>query len=252
MRQIHPTSLHEKFVASGVYRRYTLNKLVASATEYWSVYEQPDGSRIIRVDQDGRDVQERSLLTEVWVNPNGVIERFDLFGYGSPRLNNEVLFVKATYIFQEDAVSITRSENGVAKHHEEIPLPDHYAIIPSSPDADGFSRILLGFAITRIAASPAQSVPTFFASHVFAKKPQEMYGEMTEISAACVKQGDIVVDQKTYAAKAYEIGSQPGVLFWLDAHNVTLQLGDTSSAMGGTLLTQYARRPDLKPIIPKS
>ena len=251
MRQIHPTSLHEKFVASGVYRDYTLNNLSPGAVEYWNVYEQPDGSRLIRVDQDGRELNARSLLTEVWVNPHGVIERFDLFGYGSQGVK-DVLFVKATYTILENVVSITRSENGAASQHEEIALPAHYAIIPSSPDAGGFSRLLLGFAIARIAATHAQPVPTFFASHLFGEKPQQMFGELTEISANCLEQGKILVDHQAYAAKSYEIGSQPGVLFWLDSHNVTLQLGDTSSEMGGTLLTQYARRPDLKPILPKS
>ena len=79
MRQLHPVSLHEKFLASGLYTH--LRDERPAATEEWTIHELPDGSQIVRVDIEDNAEQSRAMtiLIEAWRTSEAKVERFDVW-----------------------------------------------------------------------------------------------------------------------------------------------------------------------------
>lgn len=124
MRQIHPTRFHEKFVASGVYVHYE-DEQPTGALEYWSIHELPDGARLIRVDEQGRERADYTLL-EVWRSAAGAVERYDVHSYRSA---DTYKHLRAEYLFYPDYVSLTCEIDGIHRH-ADAPLPPGYAALP--------------------------------------------------------------------------------------------------------------------------
>ncbi len=127
MRTIHPVPLSEKFVASGLYRHYADDKPMG-LVEHWSIHEQADGGKFIRVDVDGREHNGWSHLIEAYVGAESKqIERFDVHAYGPKGFN-----AKAAYTLEDGKVLVGRSVKAEPREYAELDMPDGGRLFPYS------------------------------------------------------------------------------------------------------------------------
>ena len=121
MRYLHPVAVHETFVASGVYK-FIKDGDELKRTESWTVHEHPDGEQFIRVDEDSRFVDGKSLLLEALVNTEGQIERFDI-RYENPKFENSIKTLRASYTFSDEGLQVGYNVNGSERQHETLNVP---------------------------------------------------------------------------------------------------------------------------------
>jgi tRNA G26 N,N-dimethylase Trm1 len=242
MRQIHPTTLREKFLASGLYQHYR-NEELTGLVEHWTIHELSNSAWMIRVDWDARDDKaiNQSMLLEALCLPatNGMkIERIDIDAYGTH--DDPIKFVKASYIFFDHHVQINRTLDGETMPLEDIDLPPNYAINVGT-------RLLIGWMIAQVASNKGVPFPVFSieTSH---HARTAFAGYMTEESALLVDEDWFVTPtNKRVRAKHYNWLKPSDVqqiesTLWLDEYNILL-LHDSFS-LGDVMLNQYARRPE--------
>lgn len=244
MRYIHPVGQHETFVASGTYR-YWIEGRPTGALEHWSIHEMPDGAGFIRIDSDHREMDGRSRLMEAWRNPNGQIERFEVYAYGKPAEHHEV---KATYLFEADKVLVRRVINHDDTHAEalEIDLPKgDYLVEPKATLFEGITLAAL-FAhqptllpIFRAFVSVLPDVPSleYFGTYP-APELIRLHGEETLTLGQHAHLVQHYSVQRQYEGKPMRVG---GYHFWLDSHGILLK-GDLANGHQVEQLERYAHR----------
>ncbi len=121
MRYLHPVAVHESFVASGVYK-FLKDGEELKRTESWTIHEHPDGEQFIRVDEDSRFLDEKSLLLEALVNGDGQIERFDI-RYENPKFENGIKTLRASYTYSDEGLQVGYNINGAKRQHETLKVP---------------------------------------------------------------------------------------------------------------------------------
>ncbi len=241
MRQLHPVSTHEKFVASGVYNHFRGEKQVG-VVESWSINEQPGNGLIIRVDFDGRESDGRSLLIEAWLNASRCVERFDLHAYGSQQ--DVIKQAKARYIIIDDRVQITRIVNGEIQPIEEMNADSGTHIFPGT-------ALFRGFLIGQSAAEQ-QDIRIITYNPFYAYQPYQPTDAFrgfnhTYDAVRFIEKRNITITGKLFEAHGYESPMpimEEWPVAWLDEHDVLLRLDSTRGLT--ILLTQYARRPEFK------
>jgi hypothetical protein len=230
MRRLHAVGQHEKFVASGVYE-FEQAGVKIGLMEYWSIHE-VGGAHFIRVDVDGRAYDGRSRLYEALLNPDGRFERVDVRAYGSAE--DVVKEVRASYTFFDEQVDIIRVVNRNARFEESVRMPSGYV-------AHFGSKLLYGTMVPHTSVNQSQ-VRMFIADHNFTDLPRAFTGrELAPESYQFMGEEQIKVGHVAYSARLYR-SSCANV--WLDEHNILLC---EQSASQTVALTQYARRPELKP-----
>jgi hypothetical protein len=228
MRQIHPTSLQEKFVARGA---YTLIDPHTDETAYeqWTISELHDNSQLIRVDKGewGKD----TLLVEVLQSSPEMrnrIERCEIHAYRKAQV------VKTIWSFYGDHIQIGRTINGSEYQQHEVSLPG--AAVVAAPGLINCRYILE--LVREGNASPVFHLPLF-------DDDRDNIGH-----CSVIKQNANVLNimDKTYEAYPYiaicfleETQQQSHKWFYFDEHNVLLK---QSSLAGEAILTQYVRRPE--------
>jgi len=108
MRQLHPVSFHERFVASGTYTYYN-GDTPAGDVERWTLHEPGAGSLTIRADYDGRTDSSIDWLFEglaVETGGHWRIERFDLLALG------HTVKTEAKFVFGPDGAEISPRVDG--------------------------------------------------------------------------------------------------------------------------------------------
>lgn len=156
VRYIHSVAPHESFVASGTYVFYE-NDIPSGLVEHWSIHELPDGAWFMRVDRDGRTFDGRSELIEAWRNPQGVIERFDLFAFGAP--TDSIKHVEASYMLTDDQkIMVGRRFNHGERHQMEMMLPPQHSLQPGG-------YIFFGLILPQIAATPPFNLVSRYSFH---------------------------------------------------------------------------------------
>jgi hypothetical protein len=235
MRQIHPVSFHEKFVASGVYTFHKHGN-PRDLHEYWSTHELPDGGKLIREDTP-------ELLIEAWVSPEqegGRIERVDLRYVGNlhARVKEQG---NASYVFDSDKVQFGYTLENKPRQFEEVSLPANYlvAVLPSN--------LFIGFTLAALASATGESVPICTCGIKYPAIPTEELSfnvHVYYLPAITGEKGLIHVVGRARDAFRYTLGSQPPMYYWIDEHGVLLRAGFLNG-MTHIELTQYARRPDL-------
>jgi len=242
MRYLHPVTLSERFVASGVYRLSDADGQIDRIVEYWSIHEMPDGAHFARVDVDGRDGGDgRSLLIEAWRSPlheGGRIERFDVLASGAP--GDAVQQVRATYTRFDDHMEIGRTVGGEPRQYDELDLPAACIVFPAA-------RVFVGELIEQAAICSADEFPVFLYDHHF-NDDSAFQGFIHQDAANYVKDGSLTTDSHEKLARCYRWQHPPPTLaigetlVWLDDHNMLLALEMESGQR--ILLTNYARRPE--------
>jgi hypothetical protein len=225
MRYLHAVAPHEKFVASGDYQ-YFRGDVQQAISEKWTIHELIGGARLYRVDEDGRDDDGLSILSEALINPDGSIDRYNVQSF-NPKDSETKLF-KADYSFNEKYVQIGRKVQGQEREYEEFTLPENCAIYIKQTLYMGLTlRDVLAFGGT---------------AEVFA--PQLLSVTENVVQKIIVKSHEkesLQVGRKQIESQKYQIADN--VFYWLDEHHVPLKRTYTHEGIQYTVqLTNYAHR----------
>jgi hypothetical protein len=225
MRTLHTVAAHEKFVASGEYR-YFRDEQPMKVVEKWTIHELQGGARLIRVDEDGRDEDGLTILSEALVSPEGEIERYNVQSFNShdPQVKN----FKADYIFEKDLVQIGRSLQGQEREYIEFPLVvDCLLYIKQT--------LFMGSTIRQILAKGGKSqvftpqLTSVDDSHLLKMIVEERGTEVVNIS------------RKDVQAAKFQIADD--VFYWLDNRNIPVQRTYTHDGQTyRAVLSNYAHR----------
>ncbi|MEO8610318.1 MAG: hypothetical protein ABI690_20650 [Chloroflexota bacterium] len=248
MRQIHPSSLQEKFVASGVYTHYRDDE-PSGLVEHWTIHELPDQSQLVRVDWDGRDdeVHGDTMLLEALYSaglPGEKLERIEVRAFGAvspPYKDVNVDTVKATYTFFGDHLQMIRILDNQPSLIDELEWSSEWVVRAAG------THLLMGFAIAQYALQPDKKVATFFYEPHY-KDNTAFEGYFCEEIVRILGEESVEIAGKIYPARKVEWLTpetlKPESLVWLDEHNILLR-HKSLWVDGEAILTQYARRPEL-------
>lgn len=239
MRQLHPVSPHEKFVASGVYTFFRDHR-PSGLIEYWNIYELPDGSWVIRVDRDGREYDGRSVLVEAWRSWLRRIERFDIHRYGDTE--DQVKSLRGHYTFFDDHVEVGCHINQDHHNQVELALPMNYLVRP-------FGEIFTGFILAQLADEEGQP-RSVFSNTLNYDDIHAPVGVIAQMSAGLRGKEQMDIAGRAVRARLVERHfaeaqvTQGHPIAWIDEHDVLLKYQTLDYP--SLILTQYARRPDLR------
>jgi hypothetical protein len=248
MRQIHPVSFHETFVASGVYNDF-YEGVPAGRVEKWTIHELPDGAQLIRVDLDW---SEWSLLVEGWRSApeNGKrIEHLEIHFLGTKR--GGVKHGKASYLIDGDSVHLSCNVDGEPQQDKEILLPSN-CIVSAAP------TLFFGLTMVEIAQANGNCVPVCLCDVSYLGYPKITFGaDVHDFSAVKRESRTFVVADKVLNAHCYqwhqpcnpvregiEINPEDRPIFWIDEYGILLETDPKTGTDETTRLTQYARRPE--------
>lgn len=206
MRYLHHVAAHEAFVASGEYR-YVRGETPLAVKEQWTIHELAGGARLLRVDEDGRDEDGLSILSEALVSPQGRIERFNVQSFNSR--DPQIKLFKADYSFYEDYVQIGRTVQGQEREYIEFPLIENCLLYIKQ-------SLYMGYTIRDILARDKQR------AHVFT--PPLLSGQEDHLQKLEVRAHDtetVMVGNKPVDANKYQLADD--VFYWLDAHHIPVQ-----------------------------
>ncbi|MEL6151840.1 MAG: hypothetical protein AAFR56_19585 [Chloroflexota bacterium] len=238
MRYIHPIAPHEKFVASGTYK-YSNGGDPTGLAEHFTIHEHPDGAWFMRVDKDGRFFDGRSELIEVYRDPAGMIERYDIHAYGAK--GDPLKKARAIYTFEDGMLHVGREIDGGERVQEQLELPEDYVVQPGS-------YLFFGYALpVLVERAPLAMVSRFGITEPVADSfgagvtnPQvTFYGE-DEVKV----DGKLLPARKYMAAASVQMDSGRETVwhnYFIDEHDIFLRHD------GGEMLVQlerYAHRPE--------
>lgn len=204
MRYLHPISANEIFVASGEYR-YWRDDSPLKVIEKWTIHELRGGAFLYRVDEDGRDEDGLTILSEALINPEKQFERFNVRSF-NPK-DSELKDYKADYTFNPDYVQIGRKIQGEEHEYAEFPLIDAVLIYIKQ-------TLYMGLTISQIEAEGGKS-------QVFA--PQLLFSDESQLQKIIVKELDketIEIGQRKIETRKFQIADD--VFYWLDEHNIPM------------------------------
>jgi hypothetical protein len=223
VRQLHPVSFREKFVASGVYTLYQGN-LPTGDVEYWSMNEPGEGSCTIRSDRDGRAGTDANWIFEGLV-VDGRIERFDV------QIQGEVT-TAAKFMFANAKVEISQRVNGMVREPLELTVQASYEISPPSLAAQWLF-------VPRLMGQTAQA----WTPDIDTAAGTIQGGYLTAWIIEDVGAAPHPIGEQHVACREFRLSGNAGELtLWFDSHGVLMRF-DTDTGERA-LLTQYVRRPD--------
>lgn len=134
MRVLHAVSMQETFVASGkyVYRR---DGELLKGSEEFSIHEQPDGGKFIRIDYDWREMDGTSQLVEALTDASNAL----LFSRVVAQLQASSRTKRETYDFYPDKVLIGITGGGGKRIDLEQLMPTNYVPLFLKTALLGFS-----------------------------------------------------------------------------------------------------------------
>jgi hypothetical protein len=239
MRNIHPVSLHEQFVASGVYRVFD-SQGAQVGVEHWSLHALPDGGQITRADHDGREFGRASLLAEAWsprpLVDGGRIERLDLRVY--PPQPSAFSEAKASYVLFDSYAEIGRAVDRGPRQQSELALSDGTVI-------DAPVLCLKG------ALNAQQPDPLPVVTPSLVMMPDQLLTLTIEQRPAARQLNDqrtVTVGGRAVAVTGWQITDADGThLFgWFDRYGILVLWGGEDAAERPLAeLIQYARRPEM-------
>lgn len=225
MRQLHPVSFHERFVASGTYV-WSQDGVATGDVEHWTVHEPGPGAWSLRADYDGRAGSGTSWLFEGFYDrARRRLDRFDLSLYGAQH-------TEAKFIFAADEVQISLRVDGKAKDRLDLPLAEDVAPCPPAlvaaylfvpglldsisvflPDVDYAAGLVRGGGVELISTEYRDSEPVVIGEKAIQAMRISLYGEQGMSTDIC-----------------------------LDAHDILLRLETPTRLVAQ--LTQYVHRPE--------
>ncbi len=247
MRYIHPVTVHEQFVASGVYDYYTDAAVPAGITEAWSIHELPDGSQFVRVDHDLRGSSGASMLVELLRNQAGSPERLDLYFYPQAQVGANVL--RANYSFYPAHIQLTtywrHQPTGTAEIELECQPISTLLLLPA----------LAGSLIVEVVARGGEHVPVLLIDDLIVTDDHQQFAAVNlyHFSVQRGQAESLTLGSKQHSAQKYHLlnlrnGAAPPQEYWLDAYAQVLRCAGKPAPLVGpvqhAVLRDYARRPD--------
>jgi hypothetical protein len=221
MQTITSIAADETLVASGNYA-YFLNDQPTGVTEPWCIHHLSDGSYCTRVERDARAAFGTTILVEAHSQTpfaSDSLQRFVVQQYNER--NAATADVRAEYIFNSQAVTVTRTINGHAVADETIALPDNTVVSP-------LMRVFLGPVILQVwQRGGGQPVPVLVPSLEQILNPAMLLRPLFDARQAALLGTEeielagqsIVARRFQYLSNHYDTDSQ----FWLDEHGVLLR-----------------------------
>jgi hypothetical protein len=205
VRVLHPVAAQERFIARGEYR-YQRDGDNLRLSERWTLHQVAGGAFLYRVDEDGRDEDGLTILSEALVSPEGKLERFNVQSF-NPR-DPELVPFKADYVFYDAYVQIgSRRASGEHEYDEFALVAD---VVPYLRQT-----VLMGLTISGVHAQGG-SAPIF--------NPALLSTEGSRIQKMQVierEQSDLTVGNATIPAVCYQIAGD--IFYWLDPHTIPLR-----------------------------
>lgn len=229
MRQLHPVSLKEKFVASGLYILAEKSQ-PAQLTEEWSIHQLPDHSEIVRVDRIV--ASDIILLLEGYRTPAGLIERFDayLYAFGAS-LSHQI---RATYTRLGDELYITRTLNRETSQETVLSVSSDTLICPPA-------LVFMGMAIKTVAEGSRAVVTAVVEDCDAAYALTALQNSLTVTPAATtykqVAGRNLEINGYRIQGHGYDAQNH---LLWVDQQHILTGLEYQSTEVG--YLAQYSRR----------
>ena len=241
MRNIHPVSLHEVFVASGVYHTFD-EQGAPIGVERWSLHALPDGGQIARADYDGRDFSRASLLAEAWsprpLAEDGRIERLDLRVY--PPKAHPFSEAKASYVLLDNYAEIGRALDRGPRQQSELALSP--GTVLDAPVLFLKSGLLARQPDPLPVVSPSLALaPDLVLMPVSSQRP---------LARPLDDHREIRVGGRAVAVTGWQFteADGAGIFGWFDRYGILVLWGrDAAAEHPLAQLIQYARRPEMKP-----
>lgn len=225
MRQLHKVSPNEVFVASGDYRTWRDGEQL-NVSEKFTIHELQGAAFLYRVDEDGRDEDGLTILSEALINPELQFERFNVQSY-NPK-DDALKNFKADYTFNPDYVQIGRQVQGDDREYDEFKLIENCDIYIKQ-------TVYMGLTIRNILANSG-------TSQVFA--PQLLSVDDNVLQKIIVKEVDtesLQIGRRTIETRKFQIADD--VFYWLDAYHVPVQRQYTHDGAEYLVkVTNYAHR----------
>jgi hypothetical protein len=206
VRYLHPVSIKEKFVASGVYTYWSGDQVIDYRDE-WCIHRQPDGSHFSRIDLERHAYV---MLSEVLENPDGHIERVDVKLYSNRPDASDILAGRASYTVMRDEgyIQVGRTINNGERETFEIELKPEILFNPP--------YILFSGRPVRLSAEhngkPIQIVSVNTLHEL----------EVAPVTGRFIGEEMIEVDQKQVSARCYSFEDKQS-FFWFDEHYILLK-----------------------------
>jgi hypothetical protein len=233
MRQLHPVSFHEKFVAGGAYAFYDGDTTTGDVEE-WTMHEPGPGSLTLRADRHrAHQVQSGWLFEGLLTFRDGLlaVERYDIQSIGAE-------MVGASYIFDETYVTRTFTRDDEVVSSEEIDLPRGYAVMP--PFAVAMNLFIPSY------AASGRMTCTAFESKIDAIRFALGDFTLLPVTLALLAEGEHIIEGKRYVTHGYRATTEISGYArhwdcWYDAYNVLMleEFEDHRAA-----LIRYVHRPE--------
>ncbi len=205
MRKLHVVSPNEIFVASGEYH-YRRDGVALAISEKFTVHQLDGGAYLYRVDEDGRDEDGLTILSEALISTDLQFERFNVQSYNMQ--DNSLKSFKADYTFNADYVQIGRKIDNSEREYEEFQLIYDCEIYIKQ-------TLYMGLTIKNILLNEGKA-------QVFA--PQLLSTDENMVQKIIVKEHDMEEMQfgsKTIKTRKFQIADD--VFYWLDQHYIPVQ-----------------------------
>jgi hypothetical protein len=227
MRQLHPVSFRERFVASGTYTFFQ-DAVPTGDVEHWTLHEPGRGAWTVRADHDGRAGSGTSWLFEgLYDGERRRFERFDLSLYG-------VQHTDAKFIFEPGEVQISLRVDGVAQEPLVVPLPEAYTLRLPALVADGL-------ALSGDVESPAFRPSLDFAAGL-------VHGGVLETTTIAYYRIDPeIVPGKPIPEHGYAVRGDQGSDFTVQMNADKIPIFFQFASGLTAHLSQYVHRPEITP-----
>ena len=205
MRYLHNIAAHETFVASGIYRYFCDDEPLA-VSEAWTLHELQGGATFIRVDEDGRDEDGLTILSEALLNPDGKIERFNVQSFNAD--DTELSDFKADYVFAETYVQIGRKVQGQEREYSEFELMQDAQIYIKQ-------TVYMGYTIRDVLHAGGKA--NVFSPQLLAIGSSQLQ----KIIVEKIADETLQIGRKSIETTKYQIADD--VFYWLDENFIPIQ-----------------------------
>lgn len=205
MRYLHNIAAHETFVASGTYRYFCDDELL-DVNEAWTLHELQGGATFIRVDEDGRDEDGLTILSEALLNPDNKVERFNVQSFNAKDV--ELPDFKADYVFADSYVQIGRKVQGQEREYSEFDLMEGAQVYIKQ-------TVYMGYTIRDVLNNGG-------TANVFSPQLLAIGGsQLQKIIVDTVGDETLQVGRKSIETTKYQIADD--VFYWVDEHFIPIQ-----------------------------
>ena len=225
MRVLHPVTLREKLVASGIYR-YLRGGELLKGEEHFSIHELPDGSWFVRIDYDWRVLDGTSQLIEALIDPLASGGRFQRI---VAQLHSPAGVAKETMDFHADHVLIGISGLEAERRDLEIPLTPNFQVVM-------LKTALLGITASRWPGESGMPISAFGGY-----RSNDDKALVFDAALTALRQETVVVGDQSIDARVVELTGEFTQTLWLDSAGIALK-----RVMGELVaeLYSYSRRAE--------